>query len=54
MKQVLPYSMDKDGHPSMLSVDGHYLVTGSDTGRIKLWDISRRYGVCVLWDISRR
>ena len=52
MKQVLPYSMDKEGCPGMLNVDSHFLVTGSDTGRVKLWDISRRYLLNLMHIIS--
>ncbi len=42
VKQVLPCT-EQEGSPVVLSIDGHYLVCGTDAGRIKLWDISRRY-----------
>ena len=42
MKQILSFS-EEEGDPVVLNVVGHFLVAGSESGYIKLWDLTRRY-----------
>ena len=42
VKQLLSFT-DQEGTPVTLSVGGHFLVAGTDTGYIKMWDLTRRY-----------
>ena len=42
MKQLLPCG-EQEGSPVVLSVSRHFLVAGTDTGHVKMWDLSRRY-----------
>ena len=41
VKQLLPCS-EPEGCPIALGVSGHFLVAGTDTGHVKMWDIGRR------------
>ena len=41
MKQLLACS-EPEGRPIALGVSGHFLVAGTDTGHVKMWDIGRR------------
>ena len=41
VKQLLACS-EPEGCPIALGVSGHFLVAGTNTGHIKMWDIGRR------------
>lgn len=46
MKQLLTFSK-AEGNPVLLSVCQSYLVVGTDTAHIRVFDLSRRYDVNV-------
>ena len=44
VKQLLAFS-EAEGNPLLLSVCQTYLAVGTDTARVKVFDLTRRYGI---------
>ena len=41
VKQVLSF-IGEDGRPLVMDLSGHFIAAVSDTGVVKIWDVSRR------------
>jgi len=44
IKQTLS-NKESEGKPLMIELEGDYLTVATDTGYIKMWDLSRRYAI---------
>ena len=51
VKQVINFS-EAEGQPACLDVCGNYLLIGTETGVLKVYDLSRRYHHRLLTDLD--